>query len=664
MRIQLLILSVLFLLNGLVLPQEDSVRSIGLIPSGYDRFWNNLIEENMTEVNESEISDDLENLSLHPVDINSATLEDFLRVPFLNYQDAKAILEYRKTSGKFFSTNELRQVKALSSILICNILPYVTAKTYEMIPASAFTLRAEPDVSPIPEVDLRLRMLSNSLYNKDVTAGTYSGTPFKLYNRLKVNSKDRYQLAFILEKDAGETPLSDFSSFHLLLNFLKPFEGVLIGDYTLEFGQGLALWSPYGYLRDGDAVSSLQRQNKGIKPYLSTDENSFLRGGALSFSLKGLRLSAFYSNNARDANLDTASGKVTSFYTSGYHRNLRESMKKDKVKEVLFGAYADYQLNEILKAGILYYHSEFSRSFLESSPSGLSGSRFDIFSLSYKLFLEKVMISGEAANAGRKTAFNSSMELIITKEINALISFRHYPRGFPSLHSSLSGGSSGGFRQEAGIYCGMNFKTPLGTFGIFYDQFKKEKQSYSLPANGNKFGMSFSFSTAKNLKMNFRYRNGDEEICNLRDPFAGTVTRQSRTFRADLRMDFTSSLFIKLHGSLNRYMDTKEDKKEKGFLLYEETAVSRSMFSLSARISYFRTESYYSRIFQVEYDTPGSLANSFLYGQGVRWFINLRGRIFQGVSVSMKYSETYRSESLQMPEEENNSLSLQLDVKL
>ncbi|MGE5352803.1 MAG: ComEA family DNA-binding protein [Acidobacteriota bacterium] len=657
MKIPLLIL-LIFLLSGTGLPQEDSSQA------GYDRFWNNLLEESMSEVNESEISDELENLSLHPVDINSATLEDLLRIPFLNYQEAKAILEHRKTWGRFFSTNELRQVKALSNLLIYNILPYVTAEIYKMIPASANTLRSKPDKSYIPKVDLRLRMLNNSLYNKEVTAGTYSGTPLKLYNRLKVNSKDRYQLGFILEKDAGEASISDFNSFHLLLNSLKPIDALLAGDYTIEFGQGLALWGPYGYLREGDAVSSLHRQEKDIRPYLSTDENSFLRGGALSFSLNGLRLSAFYSNNSRDANLDTASGKVTSFYTSGYHRNVRESMKKDKVKEVLFGAYADYQIKEILKVGILYYRSEFDRSFIKSSPSGISGNRFDLFSLSYKLFLDKVLISGEAANAGRKTAFRSLVELILTKEIDALISFRHYPSGFPSMHSFSSGSSSGGLRQETGIYGGISFKTALGAFDIFYDQFKKEKPGSLLPSNGNKFGMSYSISPAKMLKLNFRYRNGDEEIYDLRDPYSGLQSRQSRTFRGDLRLDFTSSVFIKFHGSLSKYMDTKVDKKESGFMFYEETGVSRRIYSLSARISYFRTDSYYSRIFQVEQETPGSLANSFLYGQGVRWFINMRGSIYRGVSVSLKYSETYRSEGSNMPEEENSSLSLQLDVNL
>ncbi|MGE5430896.1 MAG: ComEA family DNA-binding protein [Syntrophomonadaceae bacterium] len=658
MKFLSLILTGFLLLNSLIFPQGDS--SVFNI----ERFWNNALEDNLTDVNDSELSDDLENLSARPVDINSAQLEDLLRIPFLNYQDAKSIIEYRNKSGKFFSVYELRQIKGLSNLLINNILPYIDAGSLEVIPASANTLMAKPDLSTIPKVDLRIRILSNSLYNKGVTAATYTGTPIKLYNRLKVCSKDRYQMGLTLEKDAGETSFADFNSFHLMVNSLKPFETVLIGDYSVEFGQGLALWSPYGYLKDGNAVSSRHRQKKDIKPYTSTDENSFLRGGAVTFSFNGFKASAFYSGSRRDANLDSASGSVTSFYTSGYHRTLRESQKKDKVKEVLFGAGAELAIEELLEAGILFYRSEFSHPFLETSALSLSGKRFDVFSLSCKLFLNRLYFSGEAALGNKKPAFNSSLEFIITEEINALISFRHYPSGFPSMHSFSSGSSSGCARQETGIYGGINIRSFLGTIDLFYDQFKKQKTGSMLPVNGNKFGLSYTCSPFRKLKLNLRYRNGDEEICDLRDPFSGTFLRQSRTFKGELSLGFTGSLYVKLHGSIDRYLNPKSGKKESGLVLYEETGISRSVFSLSARIAYFRTDSYYSRIFQLEYDTPGSLVNSSLFGSGVKWFINIQGRIFSKLSASMKYSETYRSGGSNPAEEENNYLSFQLDIKL
>lgn len=661
-----LIAGVILLLNSLNFPQgnshPDSLLPGNLEPPFQDRFWNNVLEDNLPEVNEAELSDELEQLSARPVDINSAGLEELLAIPFLNYQDAKSIIEYRNKSGRFFSINELRQIKGFSNSLINNILPYLTVSNPEVISTNSNTLRANPDFSTVPNVDFRVRLQSNSLYSNDMAAGTYTGSLIRLYNRLKVNAKDMYQLGIILEKDAGEKSFTDFNSFHLLISSVKPFDAILLGDYNVEFGQGLALWNPYGFLKEGSPVSSLHMKNKNIKPYLSTDENSFLRGGAVSFSFGSFSMSAFYSNNFRDANLDTLSGKITSFYTSGYHRTLRESLKKDKIKEILLGAKAGYNFGDLFNAGVLYYQSEFDRPFLETSPLGLSGSRFHVIALSYELFLDKVFISGEAASSGRKSAFRSFLELTLTERLSAIVLFRHYDSGFPSMHSFSSGTSSGSARQETGIYGALNVKTPFGILDIYYDQFRREKRYF--PSNGNKFGLNFSANPIKKLSLNLRYRNGDEEICDFSLPEEALSLRQSRSFKADVRYDFPGSLFLKLHGEVNRFLDPKTEHPEKGFVIFEETGISKSVFSLSARVSYYKTDSNNSRIFLLESDTPGSLTGYSLSGQGMKWSINFRCRISKEFSVSLKYSETSgpQAESYQ-PEETNNTLNVQLDIK-
>lgn len=658
----------ILLLNSLNFPQEnsmpDSLLNENSEPFFLDRFWNNVLEDNLPEVNEAEFSDELEPLLTRPVDINTAGLEELLEIPFLNYQDAKSIIEYRNKSGRFFSVNELRQIKEFSISFINNILPYVTISNPEVIPASADTLRAEPDLSAIPSVDFRVRIQSNSLYNKGLTYGTYTGSLIRLYNRLKVNAKDKYQLGIILEKDAGEKSFTDFNSFHLLISSVEPFDAILLGDYNMEFGQGLSLWNPYGFLKEGSPVSSMHKRRKKIKPYLSTDENSFLRGGAVSFSFSSLSMSAFYSNNFRDANLDTLSGKITSFYTSGYHRTLMESLKKDKIKEVLFGGKADYNSGDVFRAGVLYFQSEFDRAFLESSPLGLAGSKFHVIALSWELYLDKVLFSGEAASSGRNSAFRSFLELSLTRHLGAIVLVRHYDSGFPSMHSFSSGTAAGCARQETGIYGALNVKTPFGTLDAYYDQFRREKRYF--PSNGNRFGLNFSANPFKKLSLNIRYRNGEEEIYDFSLPEEILSLRQSRSFKAEVRFDFPGSLFLKLHAEVNRFLDSKDEHPEKGFTIFEETGISKSIFSLSARVSYFRTDSYNSRIFLLESDTPGSMTGYSLFGEGVKWSVNLRGRISKEFSISFKYSETSGAQRLSkslMPEETNNTLNVQLDVK-
>ncbi|MCU7494330.1 MAG: helix-hairpin-helix domain-containing protein [Ignavibacteria bacterium] len=654
----------MLLLSSFAFAQNDSLLT------GDDLFWNNLLEENLTEADESGLSEGLESQPVDPLDLNKATLEDLLRIPFLSYQDAKLILEYRKTSGIFFSPNELYMVKGIPKPLIQNVLPFLFVSSYKVKSTTSSTLKATPELIPIPDIDFRSRMQSNSLFYKALNSKNYSGSPIRLYNRLKVMHKGVYQLGFILEKDPGEKSFTDFSSFHLSINSLKPFTTVVFGDYNLESGQGLALWSPYGFLREGSAVSSFHMQERSIRPYLSSDENSFLRGAAISLSLSSFSLSAFYSNNFRDANTDTASGKVVSFYTSGYHRTYTELQKKDKLREVLFGTKMDYTVDDLLTVGALLYRSEFSRSFLEESPLSLSGNSFNMMSLYWKVFLESVFISGEAAYAMKKPAFTGSLELILTDNISALVQLRHIESGFPSMHSFFSGSTSGCLREETGVYGGINIKTLSGTIEVFYDQFKKQKAQTILPASGHKFGISYSHCPMENLKLKLRYRNGDEEICDLSGSSSALSFRQSRSYKADIQYNFSAPVFIRFHAGLNRFQAPLSPIVEKGFIIFEETGFSREMLSLSARIACFKTDSYNSRIFQTEYDTPGNLVSFPLFGQGVKWYINCRFRILSGIQASMKYSETYLSKTkasspgTYSPEEENSSFSLQLDVKL
>ena len=51
-------------------------------------------------------------------------------------------------------------------------------------------------------------------------------------------------------------------------------------DYLLEFGQGLTLWSPYAFSKGADAVYPVRRTDRILRPYTSSTENNFFRGGA------------------------------------------------------------------------------------------------------------------------------------------------------------------------------------------------------------------------------------------------------------------------------------------------------------------------------------------------------------------------------------------------
>jgi len=82
---------------------------------------------------------------------------------------------------------------------------------------------------------------------------------------------------------------------------------------------------------------------------------------------------------------------------------------------------------------------------------------------------------------------------------------------------------------------------------------------------------------------------------------------------------------------------------EKGILLFQEIKyLFLQTLNLSARVIFFKTDSYNSRIYEFENDLRGVMTNPPLYGEGMRWYIVSQYRTSFGLNLSMKYSELFK----------------------
>ncbi|MGE5400610.1 MAG: helix-hairpin-helix domain-containing protein [Ignavibacteriales bacterium] len=630
-----------------------------------DKYLIQQLEGTIPFITGPEQYDFLEVTSDDPVNINTAGLYDLLRVPFLGFSGALSILEHRRKYGPFFSTNELHSISDLSNLNIYCILPYLTTGNTELTKANPNNLSNKPNSAEDFHASLRTRISGNTLNNKAVTENNYNGSPAKIYNRIQLYNHSKYMLGLTFEKDAGEKSLTDFTSFYLSVRNFSCFNAIIVGDYSVQFGQGLALWGPYGFLKGSEAINNLHKPESSIIPYTGSDENRFFRGAALSIPLSNFTLTPFYSANRLDASVDTSTGKITSLLTSGYHRSTGELDRKDKVKESIYGLRVDYNTNDF-RAGILYYNSEFSHSFLNEAPDDLSGNRFGIFSLSCKLHYEKLFFSGEAAFSRSKAAFINSLEIKLNKNISSVVSIRNYPSGFTALHSNAFGGSSGAANDESGVYTGLRIQSTYGKINIYFDQFRHVRTSSAFPSNGNDLSIDLSLPPVYDLKMSLRYRNGYEGIVEW-DNISGKTERIVRTYRAEILYDFSHRFYLKSRIDFNNYNITGTGIKENGFAAYQETGLSSgNLFSFYARVTYFNTDSYYSRIFQMEGDVPGILVSTMLYGKGINWYVKFQYRPAAGLTLVFKYSEKYNSLRTASSGEDitTDGYSFQAEIKL
>ncbi|WP_069660874.1 helix-hairpin-helix domain-containing protein [Arcticibacter eurypsychrophilus] len=67
----------------------------------------------------------VDQVSLHQININTATFEDLKKIPYFSYKQINALIQYKKQHGEYHSIDDLRQISILNSEILLKIAPYL-----------------------------------------------------------------------------------------------------------------------------------------------------------------------------------------------------------------------------------------------------------------------------------------------------------------------------------------------------------------------------------------------------------------------------------------------------------------------------------------------------------------------------------------------------------
>ncbi len=603
----------------------------------------NLYEESSEETDNSDLYDIIEDLIDNPVNLNDADITDLQRIPYLNLNEINLIVKHREKYGKFFSKQEVFSVKGLSHEKVREILPFLSvnnAKTNDLLKSRNFFNNYLQKSS----LKIRNRVSKDLQTREGFSSNKFEGSPYKVYNRILLNYNRQIQFGGLIEKDAGEKSLNEFSTFHIALKdfgFLKRF---IAGDYSLEFGQGLVLWNSYGFSKGSDAIFPVKKEGRGITPYISTNEDNFFRGTASTFSIGLFNISGFYSQNKFDANIDPLSKDILSMPIDGYHRTETEIAKRKAASEKLIGTNINLTLSDFMKTGIVFYHNTYSNPVQINSSLNIYEQTFNHYSIYYDFYFSSLNFFGETAFDGKHTATVNGIE-ITSKDFSYIVFIRNYPRDFINLHGSGFGESSGSTQNEFGIYNGIRWRTKMGIINFYFDQFKFPYATYTnpLPSGGNEFLFNIKSYLIKSVETKLRYKYEKKDVTADLGNTTGITKRLKQSFRMEAVNKISTFLRLKERIELNFFNLPGIRSKEKGLLVFQEikTSVLKSI-DLVGRIIFFKTDSFNSAIYEYESGITGILSNVAAYGEGTRWYLAVRYNSPFGISLACKYSETYK----------------------
>src|SRR5690606_24149646 len=168
----------------------------------------------------------------------------------------------------------------------------------------------------------------------DTSRSRYLGSPDQLFVRYRFRYGRDLQVSLNMKKDAGEAFFRgaqrygfDFYSGSIYIKNQGRFRDIVVGDYALQFGQGLAIWNGLGFGKGG-SVQGIAKQATGLRPYTSSNEVLFFRGGAATVALGKLAVTPFFSWRHLDGAISQADDDeptTASLGQTGLHRTPTET---------------------------------------------------------------------------------------------------------------------------------------------------------------------------------------------------------------------------------------------------------------------------------------------------------------------------------------------------
>jgi hypothetical protein len=622
-----------------------------------DPIIRDIIEQLAPELDEDyDLSELIENLGKYrrsPIDLNKTNADQLKSLFFLSSLQISNYFLYIAANGKITNLLELQGIDGLDVLTIERLLPFVkidTGNPIEQLKAKDLFKAADQ------EFFLRYGLTLNKQRGFEELPGShYVGTREKVIGKYKYRYKELLAANLVLEKDAGEQIYSgntktgmDFLSGNLNFSNIGIVKKLVIGDYSMQFGQGLSLWSGFGFGKGPD-VTSVAKKDLGLLPYSSANEISFLRGAAVSLTLKeNVIFTSFGSLRKLDASTKVAEDGTISQVTmgaSGLHRTPSEIKNRNSLNQRVFGVALQY-LSDNLNIGITAYDSQYSNAF-ETGPLAYNrynfiGNHLQNAGIHYNFTFQSIYFYGETAHSlkGGIATVNGAMASL-SRVFSVVLVNRKYDRNYYSFFTR-SLGESAEARNENGWYAGLNI-TPNKkiTFAVYGDYFRFPWLKYriDLPSQGFEVLSQAIYTPDKNFKAILRFKterkqqnpDGDVDSTYI-------VGVNKRNYRLALSYKLNRTISLE-----NRTEVVQFDKSlihDIGFLLYQDISLhpQGSKLSGNARLAYFNTSSYNSRVYAYEDDVLYSSGFGMYNGKGFRSYLNVRYKVLSNLDVWGRYA--------------------------
>ncbi|MGL1887222.1 MAG: helix-hairpin-helix domain-containing protein [Reichenbachiella sp.] len=614
------------------------------------------------DLNYDDLYESLYQLYLNPIDLNNTNANELNSLYQIDILQTNNLLDYLDKHDPMLSIYELQVINGFDSRTIEAIRPFVVVKS-PGDRASQGNLMQRITHEENTYLLLRTEMILEEKKGfKRSDSGGYLGSPQKLYGRFQSSHSKDFSIGLTFEKDAGEritwNPNQnqygfDYYSFHIALKNKGHFKTINIGDYQMQFGQGLVVGSGFNPGKGAETITTVKRGNTGIRPYSSVLESGFMRGAAFTYTLgHNIDISPFYSRINQDANIKVTNTSnsvkeyISSIQNIGFHRTYTELNNRKQITEQSYGLNITYNHTQSrnFQAGLTWINTHYATP-IKITPVNYRAFEFE-GSYNYNLGLftnynwRNFLFFGEAAiSKSGGWAYLAGFMGSLSPIISTSFSVRNYNKNYHSFYGSSFGEGSRSI-NEMGLYWGLKVSPSRKIIlSAYYDYFIFPWLRYRVdaPSDGYEYLVKADFRPNKKVNLYVQYRQQSKALSINID------NQNLKSLEEGIKRSISGNISANLHANIGLKSRVQYSNYEiltqrtQGFSMTQDVNIKISKFKISTRFAIFDTEDYENRQYNYEKDLLYAFSIPAYAGNGTRNYIMLQYKLNRKLTLWAKY---------------------------
>ncbi len=300
------------------------------------------------------------------------------------------------------------------------------------------------------------------------------------------------------------------------------------------------------------------------------------------------------------------------------------------------------------------FSSPVARNILPYNQFAIKGTTWHNYGTDFSFTTRNIHVFGEAAMDKKQSkALLAGLIASLDAKVDASLVYRNIDQSYQSLYGNAF--TEGTYpSNEKGLFTGITIKPVLYLrIDAYADVFSFPWLRYRVdaPSKGSDYFVQATYKPNKQVEVYTRFKNEQKAInlSGLNLPVRPVFIRPRQNWRTQVSYKASREVTLRNRVELTWYDKQAKERSQQGFLTYFDASYKpmSKPFAANARLLFFETDGFDSRIYTFENDVLYSFSIPSFFDKGVRYYTNFNYDISKKMTCWARYAKTiYRDKNV------------------